>query len=42
MSLLLKAIVKIMNKKILIFNIRLPAIKLIGIKENKEFIKNVL
>ena len=27
------------NNKILMFNTRLPAIKLIGIKENKELIK---
>ena len=34
--------VEIINNEILMFNIRLPAIKLIGIKENRRFIKNVL
>tara|TARA_Y100001970_G_scaffold113976_1_gene142086 strand:- start:472 stop:888 length:417 start_codon:yes stop_codon:yes gene_type:complete len=34
-----KKIAQKRNNKILMFNTRLPAIKLIGIKENKEFIK---
>ena len=34
-----KKIAQSRNNKILMFNTRLPAIKLIGIKENKEFIK---
>ena len=34
-----KKIVHSRNNKTLMFNTRLPTIKLIGIKENKEFIK---